>query len=111
MARAETVQEIFDSIEEGFDPAKAEGVDAIFQFDITGDGGGKYWIKVVNKQAEVNQGEHPSPTMILTSSAQDYIALVNGDLNPMMAFMQGKVKVKGEMALALKLQAIFGLGG
>jgi len=35
---------------------------------------------------------------------------VNGELNPMMAFMQGKIKVKGEMALALKLQSIFGLG-
>ena len=37
-------------------------------------------------------------------------ALVNGDLNAMAAFMQGKVKVKGEMALALKLQSIFGMG-
>jgi putative sterol carrier protein len=110
MSRVETVQEIFENLDEGFDPAKAEGVDAVFQFDITGEGGGKYWVKVADQKMEMNEGEHDAPTMILTASAKDYIALVNGDLNAMSAFMQGKVKVKGEMALALKLQSIFGLG-
>lgn len=109
MSRVNSVQEIFDHIDEGFEPDKAEGVDAIFQFDLTGPTGGKYWIQVVNKQAQVQQGEHPSPTMVLTSVAEDYLAVVNGELNPMMAFMQGKIKVKGDMGLALKLQSMFGL--
>ncbi len=104
-----SVKEIFDNIHEGFNPDKAEGVDAIFQFTLTGDNGGQYWIKVVDKQAEVQEGEHPDPTMTITATADDYIALVNGELNAMVAFMQGKVKVKGDMGLALKLQAIFGI--
>lgn len=110
MPRANSVQEIFDHLDEGFQPDKAEGVDAIFQFVLTGDKGGKYWVKVANKQADVHQGENESPTMTITASAEDYIALVNGELNPMIAFMQGKIKVKGDMGLALKLQAIFGMG-
>lgn len=109
MPRVSSVQEIFDNIQEGFNPDKAEGVDAVFQFDLTGPNGGKYWIKVAHKQADVHQGEHESPTMVIVAVAEDYVAVVNGDINPMMAFMQGKIKVKGEMALALKLQAIFGL--
>lgn len=108
--KVSSVQEIFENIDQGFDPDKAEGVDAIFQFNLTGDDGGQYWIKVVDKQAEVHEGTHDNPTMVITSSAQDYIDLVNGELNPMSAFMQGKVKVKGDMGLALKLQAMFGLG-
>ena len=110
MPRLNSVQEIFASISENFNPDKAEGVDAIFQFVLTGDNGGNYWIKVANKQAEVHEGEHQSPTMVITASASDYLGVANGDLNPMMAFMQGKIKVKGEMGLALKLQAIFGIG-
>ncbi|MEP0764204.1 MAG: SCP2 sterol-binding domain-containing protein [Chloroflexota bacterium] len=110
MPRVTSIQEIFEHIDEGFDPAKAEGVDAVFQFNLTGDSGGQYWVKVANQQAEVHEGTHDAPTMTITATAENYIALVNGDLNAMMAFMQGKVKVKGDMGLALKLQAMFGIG-
>jgi putative sterol carrier protein len=109
MPHVNSIQEIFDNMNEGFQPEKAEGVDAIFQFDLTGDNGGKYWIKVADQQVEVHEGEHNDPTMTLTSTADDYMAVVNGDLAPMSAFMQGKLKVKGDMGLALKLQTIFGL--
>jgi len=110
MPRVNSIQEIFENMDEGFEPDKAEGVNAIFQFNMTGENGGQYWVKVADQQVDVREGEHEDPTMILTAAADDYIAVVNGDLNPMMAFMQGKIKVKGEMALALKLQAMFGLG-
>jgi putative sterol carrier protein len=109
MAKVSSVKEIFDNLDEGFQPDKAEGVDAIFQFDLTGDNGGQYWVKVVDREAEVREGVHASPTMTLTATADDYIAMVNGELAPMTAFMQGKIKVKGDMGLALKLQAMFGM--
>lgn len=109
MAKATSLKEIFDNMGGSFQPGKAEGVDAIFQFSLTGDDGGQYWVKVVNKTCEVHEGEHASPTMTLTASADDYMAMVNGELPPMTAFMQGKIKVKGDMGLALKLQAIFGM--
>jgi len=107
--KVSTVQEIFDNIDKGFEPEKSAGVDAVFQFNLTGDNGGQYWIKVADRQAEVSEGEHGDPTMIITSAADDYIAMVNGELNPMTAFMKGKIKVKGDMGLALKLQTMFGL--
>jgi putative sterol carrier protein len=110
MPRVTSIQEIFEHIDEGFNPAKAEGVDAVFQFNLNGDNGGQYWVRVANQQAEVHEGTHDAPTMTITATAENYIALVNGDLNAMMAFMQGKVKVKGDMGLALKLQAMFGIG-
>jgi len=109
MPRVSSIKEVFEHIHEGFNPAKAEGVDAVFQFNLTGENGGQYWIKVANQQAEVHEGVHEAPTMTITASANDYLALVNGDLNAMSAFMQGKVKVKGDMGLALKLQAMFGI--
>jgi len=109
MARASSLEEIFENVEAGFNPEKAEGVNATFQFDVTGDGGGQYWARIANQQIEVERGEHPSPDMIMTATDEDFLALFNGELNPMMAFMQGKIKVKGEMALALKLQMMLGL--
>lgn len=108
MPKVNSIEEMFAHIGERFQPDKAEGVDAIFQFDLSGDAGGKYWAKVADKQIEAQAGEHPAPSLTITSTADDFMALVNGELNPMMAFMQGKIKVKGEMALAMKLQAILG---
>ncbi len=109
MPRLASVKEVFEHIREGFNPAKAEGVNAIFQFNLTGEDGGQYWIRVANQQAEVHEGTHEAPTMVITAAANDYLAVVNGEMNAMTAFMQGKIKVKGDMGLALKLQAMFGL--
>ncbi len=108
MPEVTSLDQIFNHIDQRFQPDKAEGVNAVYQFDLTGANSGKYWVKVANQTAEAQAGEHPDPTMVLTAAGDDFIALVNGKLNPMMAFMQGKIKVKGEMGLALKLQAILG---
>lgn len=108
MPEVTSLDQIFNHIDQRFQPDKAEGVNAVYQFDLVGANGGKYWVKVANQTAEAQAGEHPDATMVLTATADDFLALVNGKMNPMMAFMQGKIKVKGEMGLALKLQAILG---
>jgi len=109
MPRADSLEEIFENVQTGFSPEKAEGVNAVFQFNVSGEKGGQYWARIENQQIEVQRGEHPNPDMIMTAADEDFLALFNGELNPMMAFMQGKIKVKGEMALALKLQTMLGL--
>ena len=45
--------------------------------------------------------------MTLRAAADDWASVVNGQLNPMQAFMSGKLKIQGDMALALKLQPMF----
>lgn len=109
MPQVNSVADVFAHIEEGFHPEKAEGMDAVFQFVLSGDNGGDYWVKVTNQQVEAHEGVHPSPTMTLRATAEDFLALVNGEVNPMTAFMQGKIKVQGDMGLALKLQSVLGL--
>jgi putative sterol carrier protein len=110
MAKASTIQQVFDSMPNQFNPSAAVGVDAIFQFDLSGDNGGKYWVEVRNQEVAVHPGEHESPSITILATAEDYLKLANGELPPMNAFMQGKVKVKGNMGLAMKLQSLFGLG-
>ena len=110
MEKATSIKQVFEAMPEQFNADAASGVDAVFQFDLTGDDGGKYWVKVQDQQLSIEEGEHDNPSITIISSADDYLKLANGDINAMNAFMQGKVKVKGNMGLAMKLQSMFGLG-
>lgn len=109
MEKATSIEQVFEVMESRFNPDAAAGVDAVFQFDLSGDNGGQYWVKVADQKAEVHEGQSDNPTITVLASADDYLKVVNGELAPMSAFMQGKVKVKGDMGMAMKLQNLFGL--
>jgi len=107
MAQATSVAEIFQQMPSRFNAQAAQGVNATYQFDLTGDNGGTYHVKIANGACQVEQGAAASPNITITMAAQDYIDMINGKLNPQMAFMGGKLKIKGDMSLALKMQQIF----
>jgi len=102
-----TVKEIFDGMPEAFNKEAATGMNAVFQYDITGDGGGKWYNEIKDGELTVNEGEHGSPNITLTVSAEDYVAMAEGTLNGQQAFLTGKLKIKGDMSLAMKLQTLF----
>jgi len=106
MATPQEIVAIFSRMVEKFDAQKAAGVDATIQFDL-GDSGGQHWIKIANGQVQNGTGLAENPTMTLRASADDWASVVNGQLNPMQAFMSGKLKIQGDMGLALKLQPMF----
>lgn len=67
----------------------------------------QYHFRVVNESIEVQMGAHASPNITITMKESDYLDMVNGKLNGQMAFMTGKLKIAGDMGLALKLQNLF----
>ena len=102
------VQDIFTNMSTAFQADKAQGEKALIQFDLSGENGGKYWVKIADGKCETGSGPAPeTPDMTFLSSAADWLKLTNGELNPMTAFMQGKIKVQGNMGLALKFQNWF----
>jgi len=107
MAQATSVAEIFQMMPNRFNAQAAQGVNATYQFDLTGDNGGTYHVKIANGACQVEKGPAASANITITMAAQDYIDMINGKLNPQMAFMGGKLKIKGDMSLALKMQQIF----
>src|SRR5579859_1492053 len=103
-----SIETVFENLCSVFQADKAQSDVAMIQFDLSGNGGGKYWVKVVNGTCETGTGDAPSAAdMTLLATADDWLAVSNGQLNPMTAFMQGKVKVQGSMGLAMKMQNWF----
>ena len=107
MPRATSAQEVFDNMPKAFLPEQAEGVKAVIQFELTGEGGGSWHARVAEGRLATAQGTADQPNLTISASAEDYLAIINGDLNAMSAFMGGQVKVKGDINLALKFQKMF----
>jgi putative sterol carrier protein len=107
MPRVTTPQEVFDAMPSRFLPDQAGDMRATIQFDLSGDGGGQWHAVIADRRLTVNQGMAASPSLTFSAAAVDYVAMINGELNPMQAFMQGKVKVRGDMPLIMKMQSLF----
>ncbi len=90
------------------DPAKMKGVTATYQFEITGEGGGHFFVEINDGEAEFAEGQAEDPNLTVTMELEDFKKMLEGELNPTSAFMTGKIKIKGDMSLAMKLQALLG---
>jgi putative sterol carrier protein len=101
-------QQVFDQMPNAIVPEKAGITKAMIQFDLSGDQGGKWWVKIHDGKAESGQGDAPEPPQLtLLADAGDYVKISLGQLDGTAAFMQGKLKIKGDMGLAMKMARLF----
>jgi len=106
-----TVEQLIRNHEKAFKPEAAEGVDAVIQYKLTGDEGGDWIISIKDGKCTVAEGEAESPTMTLSADAQDFSDVLLGKANGMKYFMEGKIKLAGDLNLAMKLTDFFKMGG
>lgn len=88
--------------------AKLKGIQAVIQVVLTGEGGGEFYMTIEDGKFSTFKGKAPSPRLTVTQSVENWRAINAGTLNPQMAFMTGKVKISGDMGLAMKLGSIMG---
>ena len=105
---AAQVQAFFASLAERFKPEQAEGVEALYQINLTGEGGGQWYVTVHNKQCAVATGMAEKPSLSLQAEASDWLKIVNGELNPTVAVLQGKLTFQPfDIAAATKFAELF----
>lgn len=108
--RISSVKEYFETLPQRFVRDAAKGVEAVFQFEISGAGGGTWHVAVKDGEMTVNEGPHPSPSSVVTSAAEDYVKIANGDINGLRAVMTRKMKVSGNLVMARKMQNMLPTG-
>lgn len=103
-----TNKEIFAEMQKRMDanPGNLGEIKAVFQFEITGADSGNYSVAVGDGSAKVSEGAADSPNVTVTMASNDFADMVEGRLDSMAAFMGGKLKVKGDMMLAMQLQSL-----
>ena len=90
-------------------PADAiRGQETTFHFDFEGEGGGQYTVEVKNDQVIVHDGLHGTPSCTIRATNENFLKLLRGDLNPMMAILTGKIKISNQAEL-LRYAKMFGL--
>jgi putative sterol carrier protein len=104
-----TVDNLFADMQGRFLPEKAGNMNASLLFDLTGDGGGQWYVKIADGKLSVDKGAADgTPTATVRMAANDFQDMSTGKLNPMMAFMSGKVKVDGDLNTVMKFQSVVG---
>lgn len=102
-----TCKQAFEVMPSRFKKDAAQGLNAVYQFDLSGEGGGKWQVLINNQTCEVKEGAHPSPSITISMTAQDYLDMVSGKLNGQVAFMSGKLRIAGDMGLAMRMASLF----
>ena len=106
---AESVRDVF----ERHMPEKLRGkpdvvakINAIYQFNISGPSGGQWSVDCTLPGGAISAGASAGAKCTVNATDADFLNIVNGKLNAQMAFMSGKLKIQGDMGLAMKLQQI-----
>jgi putative sterol carrier protein len=103
-----SVSELFATMKDRVagNPGKIANLKGAYQFELSGEGGGTYHAVFDNGSYEIGEGAIENPGCTFIMSAGDFLAMAEGKLNPTAAFMTGKLKIKGDLGLAMKLQSI-----
>lgn len=104
-----SVDSYFDTLERRFDPSAAGELEAVFQWNLTGPSKLDHFAEVKRGKIQVAPGVHASPTVRIEMSAEDYLKMINGELNGALAFSTGRGTLRGPVRLAMRMQRIFPL--
>jgi putative sterol carrier protein len=102
-----TPQEVFEGMRGSFQAAKAKGVHARYQWDLSGPNGGQWWIEVNDGTYKMGKGKIPDPNVTFIAKDKDWVAICHDQLSGTWAYFTGRLKVSGDQTVARKLGEMF----
>src|SRR5262249_422031 len=102
-----TMSELFEKLPEVFNSKAAGDMSKVFQWNITGDEAGVWAFQIVHGVGQLIPGGIEQPDITITVSDKNWLAIAEGKQDSLRAFMTGKLKVKGDMALAMRIPQLF----
>ncbi len=102
---AQSVREFFETLETRAETSKTAGMNNSYVFDV--EGAGRWTVRVDDGDVKVNEGAEDGVDCTITASEETFGKIVAGEQNPTSAYMTGKLKIKGDMGAAMKLQKLF----
>ena len=104
---AVSVRDIISAMPSRLDPDAAAGVDAVFQFDISGEEAGQWYVVIKDGTCRIDKGSHSSPNVTFAMGSADFVDMMIGKLSGQQAFFSGKLRISGDLMLAQRLENFF----
>jgi 3-hydroxy-3-methylglutaryl CoA synthase/NAD(P)-dependent dehydrogenase (short-subunit alcohol dehydrogenase family)/putative sterol carrier protein len=102
-----SVKEVFDKMPDAFNPDAAKGVDATFQYNISGSAGGKWVVTIKDGTCKIESGKVAKATCTLNIGDADFVDMISGKLDPMQAFTSGKLTIDGDIMKSQLIGKLF----
>ena len=100
-----SVQEFFEGLPGRGDPDRSSGMNNTYVFEI--EGAGTWTVALADGSAAVSEGAAEGADCAISASEETFQKMVAGEQNPTTAYMTGKLKIKGDLGAAMKLQKLF----
>ena len=102
---ADSVREFFEGLESRVDESKTAGMNNSYRFDV--EGAGVWNVSVDDGRVSVSEDGGADADCTISTSEENFLSMIRGEQNPTTAYMTGKLKIKGDMGAAMKLQKLF----
>lgn len=104
----DTAAKLIEGMARVFDPEAAGDLQAEIQFDVSGEGGGKWVVSINGGRCEVRKGEAAAPVLTIETPGDVWVKIARGEIDRPKAFMQGLYKAKGDLKVLMRLPQLFG---
>ncbi|XP_038127939.1 hydroxysteroid dehydrogenase-like protein 2 [Cyprinodon tularosa] len=103
------IESTFDVIRGVLNEDVVKSTQGIYRFDLSGEHSGVWFLDLKSGSGSAGKGEPPvKADVVMTMDSSDFTKMFSGKLKPTMAFMSGKLRIKGDMTLAIKLEKLMG---
>lgn len=103
----ETPAAVFEAMPSAFKSDASAGIDAVFQYVISGKSGGNWFCAIKDQGCKIAAGQHEKPTCILKMGDSDFLDMMNGKMKPMQAYTSGKLKIEGDIMKSQLIEKLF----
>ncbi|MEW6299901.1 MAG: SCP2 sterol-binding domain-containing protein [Thermodesulfobacteriota bacterium] len=107
MTEVASVKPIFDAMPLSVNKEATKDAVVVYQFNLSGEGGGQFVVAINKGVCTVEEGVAPAPDVTITATAADYLNVVTGAVPFGWAYINGRLKVDGDLRLVLRLGAYF----
>jgi len=102
-----SIKPIFEALPSSLNKTAAQDANAVYQFNLSGEGGGQFIVAIKNGECTVKEGVIPAPDATIWATAADYMNIVAGTYPFGLAYINGRLKIEGNLRLVLRLGAYF----